>query len=302
MEDRIMPRYPVYIPSRSRYDTCLTAGFLIADGVPFYLVVEPQEEREYAARFGRDCLLVLPWSNLGETGLIAARNWIKAHATSAGHARHWQLDDNSRLIYRWYKGKRIPCRAGVALAAIEDFVDRYENIAIAGMAYEMFGPNTGYHPPPFFRNVHVYSCTLVLNSIPHVWRLPYNDDTDMCLQVLADGWCTVLVNAFMIDKVRTMTTRGGNTPLYQADGRLKMARALERAWPGVASTGRKYQRPQHSIKHAWQRFDTPLRLKEGIDLSSMQQTNEYGMRLHAVKEVKSEVLRAMLDPEHGAPE
>lgn len=40
--------------------------------------------------------------------------------------------------------------------------------------------------------VHVYSCTLILNSIEQRWRLLYNDDTDLCLQVLAAGWCTIL--------------------------------------------------------------------------------------------------------------
>ena len=69
--------------------------------------------------------------------------------------------------------------------------------------------------------MHVYSCTLVLNSIPHRWRGEYNEDTDICLQVLADGWCTILVNAYLAKKTHTMKTSGGNTDvLYQGDGRL----------------------------------------------------------------------------------
>lgn len=286
-----LPRYPVYIPSKGRHDRCLTAKVLRDDGVPFFLVVEPQERDAYVKEFGEESVLVLPFSNLGQ-GSIPARNWIKDHSTKAGHARHWQLDDNIRLFERKWEDKRIRCNAGVALAATEDFVDRYENIAIAGLNYHMFG--MAYNQPPFYVNNHVYSCTLVLNSIPHRWRGRYNEDTDICLQVLADGWCTLLMNVFLADKMTTMTMKGGNmSTLYKGDGRLKMARALERLWPGVVKTGRRFQRPQHIVYDSWRRFDTPLKLKPGIKLPT--KPNEYGMKLTAIKTIRSKSLKKMLD-------
>jgi hypothetical protein len=307
MTDKTMPRYPIYVPSKSRYDNCLAAKFLINDGIPFYLVVEPQEVDEYGKRYGYDRLLILPWSaddeirrayceDLGieNGGLIAVRNWIKAHSIEGGHARHWQLDDNTMWVSRRYKNKRIKCDTGVAFAAVEDFVDRYENVAIAGLNYEMFVID-GEKIPPFSLNCHVYSCSLILNSIPYKWRLRYNDDTDICLQVLSAGWCTVLINAFMVWKLRTMKMKGGNTTdIYQGDGRLKMARSLERMWPGVVKTGRRFHRPQHIVKDSWRRFDTPLKLKEGIDLASMK-PNEYGMQLVEVKPIKSEALKRLVE-------
>lgn len=288
--DRILPRYPIYVPSKGRAKNCLTAKFLIQDGVPFHLVVEPQEKEAYAAVFGEERILVLPFSNRGS--VIPARNWIKDHATAAGHLRHWQLDDNIRKIYRWYRGKRIPCAAGVALAVVEDFTDRYENIAISGLNYHMFAIDK---VPPFHLNCHVYSCSLILNSLPHRWRGRYNEDTDICLQVLADGWCTVNVNAFLIAKVKTMALKGGNTKeLYQGDGRLKMARALERMWPGVVETRRRFKRPQHVVKYQWDKFDTPLKLKRGIRLEKMK-PNEYGLQLFQVKpKIKSKEIRKLL--------
>ena len=284
----MLPKYPIYIPSKGRWESPLTAKFLDADGVPFRLVVEAEEAEYYTAQFGEDRVLVLPFS---DQGLIASRNWIKTHSIEEGHERHWQLDDNIRNVKRWYKGKRINCDAGPALRASEDFVDRYENIAIAGLNYETFCISpTG----PFALNVHVYSCTLVLNSIPHRWRLVYNDDTDICLQVLADGWCTILFNVFMANKQGTMTMHGGNTEqLYQGDGRLRMSRSLERMWPGVVTTERRFNRPQHVIKHAWKRFDTPLIKKAGLVID--EAPNEYGLKLRAIKPVKSERLRKMVE-------
>lgn len=291
-----LPRWPIYIPSKGRAAACLTAECFAAERVPFFLVVETSEQQEYAARFGSERVLTLPFSDAGS--VIPARNWIKQHATKTSYDRHWQFDDNIRGFRKWHAGKRFPCSAAVAIRAIEDFTDRYENIAVAGPNYTVFAHQTGRQPhPPFWLNVHVYSACLVLNALPYRWRGRYNEDTDLCLQALAHGWCTVLFNAFMVDKVRTMTMKGGNTQvLYQGDGRLKMARSLERLWPGVVETKRRWQRPQHVVKDSWRKFDTPLRLKPGIDLSQIP-PNDYGLKLTAVKEVKSETLKRLLEEE-----
>lgn len=290
-----MTRYPIYVPSKGRVDACLTAEVLNRDGVPFFLVVEPPERDAYTARYGAERVLILPFANRGS--VIPARNWIKQHSKAAGAERHWQLDDNIRKFEKWHRGRRIPCEAGVALQACEEFTDRYENIGVSGLNYHMFGHQSGRQPrAPFWVNVHVYSCCLILNSLPHQWRGRYNEDTDLCLQVLADGWCTVLFNAFLCDKITTMTMTGGNTSvLYHGDGRLKMARSLERQWPGVVKTDRRWQRPQHVVKDAWKRFDTPLRLKPGIDLAALPKVNDYGMTLKQVKPIKSEALRRLVE-------
>lgn len=290
-----LPRYPVYVPSKGRATYGYTMKCLLKDQCPFFLVVEPQEHDRYAQAFPTASLLTLPWDN---QGLIAARNWIKAHATAAGAARHWQLDDNIRSIRRRWYSKRIPCDARLALCITEDFVDRYENIAIAGLNYQSWMWDK-QHSPPFYLNAHVYSCSLILNDLPYIWRSRYNDDTDMCLQVLSGGWCTVLINCFLIDKMQTMALSGGNTmDLYQGDGRLKMARALERLWPGVVTTKRRFQRPQHVIKDQWRGFDTPLQLKPGLRLEDLPPVDEYGMQLRQVKPIKSPELQRLLRDMH----
>ncbi len=298
MKARAAPRYPIYIVSKGRSDCCLTARFLIKDYVPFRIVVEPQEKDVYANEFGIERVLVLPFSNLG-LGSIPARNWIKDHATAAGYGRHWILDDNIRGVWRRWKARKVACDSGIAFSAAEDFIDRYENVAVAGFNYFMFSPNR-VKQPPFALNCHVYSCLLILNSLPHRWRGRYNEDTDLCLQVLADGWCTVLFNAFLVYKMTTMTTKGGNTvELYKGDGRLKMARSLERAWPGVVETKRRFQRPQHVVKGSWKNFDTPLKRKLGIEIEALG-SNEYGMKLKQLKETKNKAIRKLVSEERKA--
>tara|TARA_R110002167_G_scaffold122035_3_gene300485 strand:- start:10430 stop:11308 length:879 start_codon:yes stop_codon:yes gene_type:complete len=288
---KIKPKYPIYVPSYQRHDNCLTAQFLIKDKTPFHLVVQPQERAAYQKALPTcKSIIVLPKS---VKGLMATRNWIKAHSIKNGDDRHWQVDDNCRLCRRIYKGKKIQCDSNFAFRAVEDFTDRYENIAISGMNYTMFSPP---QLPPFAVNNHVYSCSLINNVIPHQWRLEYNDDTDLCLQVLADGWCTVLMYAFTIDKMRTMTIKGGNTDdLYQGDGRLEMSRSLERVWPHIVKTDRRFERPQHKIRDSWKGFRTRLIRRKDIDFDKFNKVDEFGMKLKQVKKsIKSELLRNMI--------
>lgn len=291
---KVAPRYPVYVISKGRFENNLTAKFLIKDGTPFHLVVEPQEADQYKANYGAENVYVLPFSNLGLGG-IPARNWVWEHSKAAGFERHWILDDNIRSIKRRFKAYRLICNSGPALAAVEDFVDRYENIAIAGMNYTMFCADKNRYAP-FYLNNHVYSCLLIKNDLPHRWRGRYNEDTDLCLQVLADGWCTVLTNAFLIDKMQTMKMAGGNSDqLYKSDGRLKMARSLERVWPYVVTVDRRYNRPQHKVRDEWKKFDTPLKRKPEVDLEKLPKTNEYGLKLVQVAhEIKSDFIKDLL--------
>jgi hypothetical protein len=94
-----------------------------------------------------------------------------------------------------------------------------------------------------------------------------------------------------------MEMKGGmtdsNENSYRGDGRLKMARTLERRWPGVVTTRRRFQRPQHVVKANWAYFDTPLRLKPGINLGSLA-ANEYDLELVSVKETQSDRLKGFV--------
>lgn len=258
---------------------------MIKDELDFKLVVEPQEAEKYE-KYGKSRLLVTPFSNLGQ-GSIPARQFVAEHSKQQGAERYWIVDDNIRMCRRLYRGKRIPINSNVAFAVVEDFTDRYTNIGISGMNYVMFVTNVC--PKPFFLNCHVYSCLLVSNNMPYNWRGRYNEDTDLCLQVLSGNLCTVLFNAFMVQKTASMVMKGGNTDeLYKGDGRLKMARSLERMWPGIVKVDRRFQRPQHVVD--WSKFDVPLIRRKDIDWENMK-VNEFGMRLTQKEDIKSSGLK-----------
>ena len=108
------PRYPIYIISKGRWESRLTVKALDAMGVPYRVVIEPQELDQYAAVIDRRKLLVLPFSNLGLGG-IPARNWVWEHSISEGYQRHWILDDNIIDFYRFNRNLKVPVGGGADL-------------------------------------------------------------------------------------------------------------------------------------------------------------------------------------------
>lgn len=272
------PEYPIYIISKGRWESRLTSKSLEILSIPYRIVIEPQEYEQYAAVIAPEKILMTPFSNLGQ-GSIPVRNWVWEHSIQEGYKRHWILDDNIRHFYRMNKQIRIRVADGTIFKIIEEFVDRYENIALAGMNYHMFGMTniTSKGKPPLQLNTRIYSCILINNILSHRWRGRYNEDTDLSLCVLKEGWCTVLFNAFLCGKNPTMQMKGGNTDeLYQGDGRLQMARSLYQQHPDVVNITYKWGRWQHQVDYRPFKKNR-LILKEGIEIPDG--VNNYGMIL-----------------------
>lgn len=269
------PKYPVYVISKGRWESRLTSKALELRHIPYHIVIEPQEYDQYAAVIESSKIFVLPFSNLGQ-GSIPARNWVWEHSISQGAERHWILDDNISVFYRMTNNIRYRTTSGATFRAIEDWANRYTNIALAGMQYKMFSRVTK-KPPPVDMNIRVYSCILIQNNIPYRWRGRYNEDTDLSLRALKDGWCTALFYAFICDKQQTMTLKGGNTDeLYQDDGRLKMAQSLQQQHPDVTKIAWKWGRWQHQVDYRPFKNNRPI-LREGVVIPD--EPNNYGMVL-----------------------
>lgn len=260
------PKYPVYIISKGRWESRLTSKALEQRGIPYRIVVEPQEHVRYAAVIDPAKILTLPFSNLGQGG-IPARNWVWEHAIAEGAARHWILDDNMPYFLRFTGGVKYHTRSGSSFHAIEEWADRYENVALAGMQYQDLVSARG-NAGPVKLNTRVYSCILIDHALPFRWRGRYNEDTDLSLRALKAGWCTALFYAFMVEKATTMKVKGGNTDeLYKqnatVDGRLAMARSLERQHPDVTKVVWKWGRWQHSVDYRPFKGNR-LRLRPGV--------------------------------------
>ena len=274
------PEYPIYIISKGRWKNRLTARSLEKMNVPYKIVIEPQEFDNYSAVMDRDKILVLPFSNLGQ-GSIPARNWVWDHSIESGWSKHWILDDNIEAFNRLNRNMKPEVRTGAIFKAAEDFVDRYENVAISGFNYYSFCKSTDA-VPPFYLNTRIYSCILIDNAIPYRWRGRYNEDTDLSLRALKDGYCTILFNAFLAGKVTTMRMKGGNTDeLYADDGRKKMAEALRDLHPDVTRVVWKFNRWHHQVDYRKFKKNKLIK-KSGIQIEN--KVNNYGMVLRDLQE------------------
>ena len=280
----MIPKYPVYIISKGRADTRFTSRSLEEMGVPYRIVIEPQEYEKYAAVIDPKKILVLPFSNLGQ-GSIPVRNWVWEHSISEGHKRHWVMDDNIRYFYRLNRNKKVRVRDGSMIRAAEDFTDRYENVKMSGLNYAFFCPSE-LKRPPYYLNTRIYSCILLSNDIPHRWRGRYNEDTDLSLRIMKDNHCTILFNAFLCGKMATMTMKGGNTEEVYAknqkefDNRRTFAESLKAQHPDVVEITMKWGRWHHHVDYSG--FRQQLILKDGLQIP--KGTNEYGMTLRRATE------------------
>lgn len=256
------PRHPVYVLSKGRADTAPTPRVLDRLGVPYRLVIEADEHDAYAAHFAEDRLLHLdpayrdrydPCMELPEGasyGSGPARNFAWEHSIAEGHDWHWVVDDNITMFGRLHRNQKVPFGDGTGFAIMEDFATRYRNVAIAGPHYFMFAPARSKQPP-FITGSRVYSCLLIRNAVPHRWEGRYNEDVDLCLRVLKDGWATVLFNAVLQGKVTTQQLTGGNTDaFYAAEGTLPKTQMLVRRHPDVASVTWRWGRWHHHVDYS----------------------------------------------------
>ena len=242
------PRYPFYIVSKGRADSRLTANAFERYNIPYHIVIEPQDYDAYASVIDEEKILVLPFSNQGN-GPGQARNWCWDHSKKNGHKRHWVFDDNIRSFHRLHNGRRHPIADGGMFRVIEEFVDRYKNVPIAGPQYRFYAVEDQSYPA-FKLNTRVYSALLIENSSVHRWRGRYNEDTIMCLDALKAGQTTMLFNCLIADKIVTQQMKGGNTEeFYAKEGTKNKSAMLEAVHPDVSKVVWRNKRFHHAVTY-----------------------------------------------------
>lgn len=250
------PKYPIYIISKGRYEKLLTADNLEQAGLDYLIAVEPQEAALYAQKINKTKLFVLPFSNLG-LGSYPARNYCWEHAKGRGYKYHWLFDDNILRWLKWINGKRVRISdVSNALSYVENYANK-TNYDILG--FEEYNFSCRVPKQPFKHNCHVYSALLIKNDLPYRWRLKYNEDVDLCLQVLHGGGTTASCVYYLADKVSTSDKmKGGNqTDLYKGnDPKMKLlkAKTLEKVWPQYAKTVIRFNRYHHFVD--WKVFSS----------------------------------------------
>lgn len=245
----MLNKYPIYIISKGRFDKTLTADNFELSGIDYFIAVEPQEYDLYCKKLGKKRVLKLPFSNLG-VGSYPARNYCWEHAKNNGFKKYWCFDDNIRGFAKWINGKKTQYKNSIdAIKFVELYSDKMNN-DISGFEYRYFVTK----PPkkPFKDNCHVYSAMLIKTDLPYRWRLKYNEDIDLCLQVLHNGGSTSSCIYYMTNKTSTAAKmKGGNqTELYKGNApekNLLKAKMLEAVWPQYAKTVIRFNRHHHLV-------------------------------------------------------
>jgi len=249
-------KYPIFIPSRGRENTCLTANLLLIENIDFLIVVEPQDLEKYSATFGNSKLLVMQENN---QGIAYVRNFIKDYAKEKGYLYHWQIDDNIKNFRIRTNGKNEKTTAQYCLTQAEVFVDLYKNIGGVGLTHTAFAFS---HKNPIEVNKQIYSCVLIKSDLPISYRKETVDDTDFSLQILTldnNYWCTLLLCRLLIEKAATLSMKGGNTEIeYKKEqglsGRELRTRGLIKQWPGIFKYTYQYGRIKVLPSTIWRKF------------------------------------------------
>ena len=282
------PKYPLYIVSKGRADSRLTSKALEKMNIPYNIVIEEQEYDDYANVIDPKKIIILDkkyqeeyetLDNLGNSkskGPGPARNFIWDHSIKNGYKYHWVMDDNIERFLRLNNNLKTPVGNGSCFTAMEDFVQRYENVVMAGPQYFMFIPRKS-KVPPFVKNTRIYSCNFIKNDTPFRWRGRYNEDTILSLDILKAGYCTIQFNAFMQLKTTTQVLRGGNSKeFYDKEGTLPKSQMQVDIHPDVSKIAWRFGRIHHYVDY------TPFKKIKLIKKKSYnikKKVDNYGMKL-----------------------
>lgn len=260
------PRFPLFIPSKSRAEHATTPDVLDRMGVSYRLIVEAEQRDAYVARYGEHRVLTLPRSfqldyetcdDYGASKSFGAgpvRNYAWQVAIDEGYDWHWVMDDNIQSFIRRVPGHQFLAGDGTMFAAMEEFVQRYRNVGMAGPSYDFTVP-LGQDVPPFITGTRIFSCNLIRNSMVQRWRGRYNEDAILSVDILKAGWATVQFFAFLQKKMTTQKMPGGNTEAFYAlESTAAKSAMLAREHPDVTSLVWRYGRPHHHIDFSrWSR-------------------------------------------------
>jgi len=285
------PQFPVYIVSKGRWEERQTSRALDKMRVPYFVIVEENEFEKYAQGIDRSKLLVLDpayqrdydtFDDLGDSkgkGPGPARNFAWDHSIANGASWHWVMDDNIKSFHRYNRNLKVPVSDGAIFRCMEDFCQRYTNVAMAGPVYWMFIWRKYGTIPPFIVNTRIYSCNLIRNDLGNIrWRGRYNEDTDLSVRLLKAGWCTIQFEAFIQYKEMTQSKRGGNTDeFYLKEGTLPKSQMLVAMHPDVTKLVHRFKRWHHHINYK-QHFTHPLIRRD--DIETKTGVDNYGMVFH----------------------
>lgn len=243
-------KYHIYIPSKGRAHNCVTAKILQEDGLDFTIMVEPQDYKAYAEYFDKSVLFKM---KKNDQGIAYARNQALELSRKRKEKGHWQMDDDIRKFMERVDNKNVKVSPSKSVAACEKTFDKYENLGMIAHRYTSFA---FAQKTKFGVNQNPCSSFLLRNDLEAEWHKGTVVDADFALQVLHDGWTTLIANRELIDTIPPMKQAGGLTDSeYAGDGRFNRFTQLAQDWPGCFTVKRdKNGKAKLYHKRIWSSF------------------------------------------------
>ncbi len=213
-------KYPIYIPSKGRWENMRTVKLLEANGIHnWFIVIEPYEFKFYAPLISPHNILKLMYNDYGSS--TPARNFCIEHAKRNGHKKLWMLDDDITSIFAHAKGKKYSTNVLSILAGIEAEMDRVENIKVIGMPTSASFLKT--IKPGITLNTSLSSIYLLTITEGIRFRGTMLVDMDYQLQVLRKGFQTARLNDYAFAFITPTKIKGGYYHIYKDDKRRRKA-------------------------------------------------------------------------------
>lgn len=206
--------YPIFIPSKGRYNNNLTANLFNKYNIDYKLVVEDCEFNQYKDIYGKEKIIKLDDSNYGHVAYV--RNYIKKYATTRGFKRCWQIDDDIKGVMKRTKDGMIEVNPLEAIKCVEQITDKFSNIGISGLSSNVFGKLSKNH---IELNKSVYSFWLLNLKLNFMFKPNTMEDIDYNLRCLVNSYCTLRFTNYLFKWTKTESQKGGNTEHYAGKGK-----------------------------------------------------------------------------------
>lgn len=249
--------FPIYIPSKGRPDVQPTVALLRASGIPFRIVVEPQDFKAYRKACGVGVEIEQLRDN--NKGLAHSRQCIKVMSILSGDRWHWQIDDDVKCFLRRTPGQPSEkISAAVALGEIEAHVKQFVNIGQAGMNQNSWPPGRNAIK---VNNLPV-QCVLNRNSVAAEYRRKIINDMDYTLQVLDEGYVTLMFDHIRAGTPPIGTNAGGLHNVYTDSAEmLKSMREVCKSFPilSITDTGTGWRLNRNRIFSTYKQRPIPVK-------------------------------------------
>lgn len=222
----------IFIPSKGRSAPGMakTAINLTDQGLPFNLVVEPQEAEAYKASYSEANILVLEESN---QGIAYVRNAILKLARGFGYGSFWMLDDDITAVYRQVLGKNVKSTFEDILGAAERLFYTIPEAAQGALEYQQFSWSA--KKPHVLNSYCDVAVWIHVKRTLHVNYRPFvnlKEDRDFTLQVLFSGYNTCRASQLGFSAPKNGSNPGGLQEFYAQSGReLEAVKRMCSLWP-----------------------------------------------------------------------